>query len=170
MHTSDIRRLNSKAVFAKSTGMIILGGGLVKHHIANANLMVNAWTQKHNHLELRCFSHLFLSLSEEWSWLCSVCQHWSGVWRLGFRRSARWSRFLGENPHGRLTCKGEIKSWIIWRQTLSNMIWLTVVLCLCAGLCWCLYSLSAFSGWNFCTQRQQVDQGKEEWLMVLFSC
>ena len=37
----DIRRLNSKAVFAKRTGMIILGGGLVKHHIANANLMVS---------------------------------------------------------------------------------------------------------------------------------
>lgn len=37
----DIRRLNNKAVFAKSTGMIILGGGLVKHHIANANLMRN---------------------------------------------------------------------------------------------------------------------------------
>lgn len=36
----DIRRLNSQAVFAKKTGMIILGGGLVKHHIANANLMV----------------------------------------------------------------------------------------------------------------------------------
>uniref|UniRef100_A0A8D3DXB5 deoxyhypusine synthase n=1 Tax=Scophthalmus maximus TaxID=52904 RepID=A0A8D3DXB5_SCOMX len=37
----DIRRLNSQAVFAKRTGMIILGGGLVKHHIANANLMRN---------------------------------------------------------------------------------------------------------------------------------
>lgn len=37
---SDIRKLNSQAVFAKRTGMIILGGGLVKHHIANANLMV----------------------------------------------------------------------------------------------------------------------------------
>ncbi|KAK1799228.1 hypothetical protein P4O66_007475 [Electrophorus voltai] len=37
----DIRRLNCKAVFAKSTGMIILGGGLIKHHIANANLMRN---------------------------------------------------------------------------------------------------------------------------------
>ncbi|XP_016425468.1 deoxyhypusine synthase [Sinocyclocheilus rhinocerous] len=37
----DIRRLNSKAVFAETTGMIILGGGLVKHHIANANLMRN---------------------------------------------------------------------------------------------------------------------------------
>lgn len=37
----DIRRVNSQAVFAKKTGMIILGGGLVKHHIANANLMRN---------------------------------------------------------------------------------------------------------------------------------
>ncbi|XP_069005371.1 deoxyhypusine synthase isoform X2 [Embiotoca jacksoni] len=37
----DIRRMNSQAVFAKRTGMIILGGGLVKHHIANANLMRN---------------------------------------------------------------------------------------------------------------------------------
>ncbi|XP_068509449.1 deoxyhypusine synthase isoform X2 [Syngnathus scovelli] len=37
----DIRRLNSQAVYAKKTGMIILGGGLVKHHIANANLMRN---------------------------------------------------------------------------------------------------------------------------------
>ncbi|XP_077069726.1 deoxyhypusine synthase [Siphateles boraxobius] len=37
----DIRRLNSKAVFAKTTGMIILGGGLVKHHVSNANLMRN---------------------------------------------------------------------------------------------------------------------------------
>lgn len=37
----DIRRINTIAVRAKRTGMIILGGGLVKHHIANANLMRN---------------------------------------------------------------------------------------------------------------------------------
>ncbi|XP_072005774.1 deoxyhypusine synthase isoform X1 [Engystomops pustulosus] len=37
----DIRRLNSSVVFAKKSGMIILGGGLVKHHICNANLMRN---------------------------------------------------------------------------------------------------------------------------------
>ncbi|XP_068192611.1 deoxyhypusine synthase-like [Antennarius striatus] len=37
----DIRKINSQAVFANKTGMIILGGGLVKHHIANANLMRN---------------------------------------------------------------------------------------------------------------------------------
>ncbi|CAH2272904.1 deoxyhypusine synthase [Pelobates cultripes] len=37
----DIRRLNSIVIFAKKSGMIILGGGLIKHHIANANLMRN---------------------------------------------------------------------------------------------------------------------------------
>lgn len=37
----DIRRINTIAVRAKRSGMIILGGGVVKHHIANANLMRN---------------------------------------------------------------------------------------------------------------------------------
>ena len=38
---ADIRNMNSQAVFAKKSGMIILGGGLVKHHICNANMMRN---------------------------------------------------------------------------------------------------------------------------------
>ena len=33
----DIVSLNNLAAFAKKTGMVILGGGLVKHHICNAN-------------------------------------------------------------------------------------------------------------------------------------
>jgi deoxyhypusine synthase len=33
--------VNDHAVFAKKTGIIILGGGLIKHHICNANLMRN---------------------------------------------------------------------------------------------------------------------------------
>ncbi|KAJ2516933.1 Deoxyhypusine synthase [Coemansia sp. RSA 1939] len=37
----DIRAVNCEAVFAKKTGVIILGGGIVKHHICNANLMRN---------------------------------------------------------------------------------------------------------------------------------
>ena len=37
----DIRRINDIAIHAKKTGMIILGGGVVKHHIFNANLMRN---------------------------------------------------------------------------------------------------------------------------------
>lgn len=37
----DIRKLNSIAVWAKKSGQIILGGGVIKHHICNANLMRN---------------------------------------------------------------------------------------------------------------------------------
>tara|TARA_B100000524_G_scaffold171637_2_gene87862 strand:- start:869 stop:1870 length:1002 start_codon:yes stop_codon:yes gene_type:complete len=37
----DIRNINRLAVDAKRTGMLIFGGGLVKHHICNANLMRN---------------------------------------------------------------------------------------------------------------------------------
>lgn len=37
----DVRRINDIAVRAKHSGMIILGGGLPKHHTCNANLMRN---------------------------------------------------------------------------------------------------------------------------------
>uniref|UniRef100_A0A093VEB0 deoxyhypusine synthase n=1 Tax=Talaromyces marneffei PM1 TaxID=1077442 RepID=A0A093VEB0_TALMA len=37
----DVRRINTMSVRAKRAGMIILGGGIVKHHIANACLMRN---------------------------------------------------------------------------------------------------------------------------------
>ncbi|GAO46420.1 hypothetical protein G7K_0651-t1 [Saitoella complicata NRRL Y-17804] len=37
----DIRLINTMAVRAVKTGMLILGGGVVKHHICNANLMRN---------------------------------------------------------------------------------------------------------------------------------
>lgn len=37
----DIRRINDIAVHSPKTGIIILGGGLPKHHVCNANLMRN---------------------------------------------------------------------------------------------------------------------------------
>lgn len=43
---SDLRRLNTMAVKANNTGIIIIGGGLIKHHICNANLMVISFKQK----------------------------------------------------------------------------------------------------------------------------
>ena len=39
--TRDITRINKAAVRAKRSGMIVLGGGVVKHHVCNANLMRN---------------------------------------------------------------------------------------------------------------------------------
>jgi len=38
---TDIRRINDIARKAKKSGMVILGGGIVKHHVCNANLMRN---------------------------------------------------------------------------------------------------------------------------------
>eukprot|EP00596_Hydrurales_sp_CCMP1899_P010491 CAMPEP_0119035230 /NCGR_PEP_ID=MMETSP1177-20130426/2167_1 /TAXON_ID=2985 /ORGANISM="Ochromonas sp, Strain CCMP1899" /LENGTH=319 /DNA_ID=CAMNT_0006993213 /DNA_START=112 /DNA_END=1068 /DNA_ORIENTATION=+ len=37
----DIRAINNIAVHAPCTGMVILGGGVIKHHVCNANLMRN---------------------------------------------------------------------------------------------------------------------------------
>lgn len=37
----DIVKLNKIAIDAKKTGMIICGGGVIKHHINNANMMRN---------------------------------------------------------------------------------------------------------------------------------
>jgi deoxyhypusine synthase len=37
----DIRKVNDLAVHSNATGQIIIGGGLVKHHTCNANLMRN---------------------------------------------------------------------------------------------------------------------------------
>ncbi|XP_053672616.1 probable deoxyhypusine synthase [Anopheles nili] len=38
---SDLRRLNTMAVKAVQSGIIIVGGGVIKHHVCNANLMRN---------------------------------------------------------------------------------------------------------------------------------
>eukprot|EP00913_Durusdinium_trenchii_P021211 g19925.t1 len=37
----DIRAVNDQAMKARKTGVLVLGGGLVKHHCMNANLMRN---------------------------------------------------------------------------------------------------------------------------------
>uniref|UniRef100_A0A183TAL5 deoxyhypusine synthase n=1 Tax=Schistocephalus solidus TaxID=70667 RepID=A0A183TAL5_SCHSO len=37
----DVRRINCLAVYSYATGVIILGGGIIKHHTLNANLMRN---------------------------------------------------------------------------------------------------------------------------------
>uniref|UniRef100_A0A1B6I1W8 deoxyhypusine synthase n=1 Tax=Homalodisca liturata TaxID=320908 RepID=A0A1B6I1W8_9HEMI len=37
----DLRRLNTMAMKAVHSGLVVLGGGVIKHHICNANLMRN---------------------------------------------------------------------------------------------------------------------------------
>ncbi|KAM7539649.1 hypothetical protein Aperf_G00000027318 [Anoplocephala perfoliata] len=38
---ADVRRINSIAIYSYSTAVVILGGGIIKHHTLNANLMRN---------------------------------------------------------------------------------------------------------------------------------
>eukprot|EP01097_Dermamoeba_algensis_P006323 TRINITY_DN3956_c0_g1_i1.p1 TRINITY_DN3956_c0_g1~~TRINITY_DN3956_c0_g1_i1.p1 ORF type:complete len:370 (-),score=92.83 TRINITY_DN3956_c0_g1_i1:297-1406(-) len=38
---SDIAGINKQAIYSKKTGMILIGGGVIKHHVCNANLMRN---------------------------------------------------------------------------------------------------------------------------------
>jgi deoxyhypusine synthase len=38
---SDLIKINRMAMMSKKSGSIILGGGLVKHHIMNANIWRN---------------------------------------------------------------------------------------------------------------------------------
>jgi deoxyhypusine synthase len=54
----DLRRLNTMAVKAENTGMIILGGGLIKHHICNANLMVRFPVDQFTHSNYSVFSEM----------------------------------------------------------------------------------------------------------------
>uniref|UniRef100_A0A5K3FGV7 deoxyhypusine synthase n=1 Tax=Mesocestoides corti TaxID=53468 RepID=A0A5K3FGV7_MESCO len=37
----DVRRINTIAIYSHATGVVVLGGGIVKHHTLNANLMRN---------------------------------------------------------------------------------------------------------------------------------
>lgn len=37
----DVVALNKKAMYSKKSGLLILGGGVVKHHIMNANIWRN---------------------------------------------------------------------------------------------------------------------------------
>ena len=50
---------------AVNTGMIILGGGLIKHHICNANLMVREYNvELLEHDVTVCYTMIDLELSQ----------------------------------------------------------------------------------------------------------
>jgi deoxyhypusine synthase len=65
---ADIRRLNDMSVHAKQAGMIVLGGGVCKHQIANAMLFVSL------------ANSLSLSPADQvakWSGLRSLYKYWT---------------------------------------------------------------------------------------------
>lgn len=55
------------------------------------------------------FTHLlFCTFPEERSRLCSVCEHWSGIWWLWFRGPTWWGRVLGKDQNGCQSCEGTV--------------------------------------------------------------
>jgi len=56
----DIRGINDTALHAKKTGMLILGGGCVKHHVCNANLMRNVGIHYIYIYSVCVYTYLFL--------------------------------------------------------------------------------------------------------------
>lgn len=77
----DIRNINNIAVFAKKTGSVILGGGVVKHHINNANLMVKRMSRNvEKRLAMTQESSLYTStFAEKWIRLFRIYQHGARV-------------------------------------------------------------------------------------------
>ena len=70
---SDIRRINDISLKAKRAGMIILGGGVCKHQIANAMLFVRP------RLTLIPGVVLTIGIIAEWGGLLGVYQYRPGV-------------------------------------------------------------------------------------------
>lgn len=93
---SDIRRLNDMSVKAKQAGMIILGGGVCKHQIANAMLFVSRLVVSWVHQQ-GCTAAYW---AEKRRGLCSVYQYGSrgehvmppfrGLRGRGVERSVAW--------------------------------------------------------------------------------
>lgn len=67
---SDLKRLNTMAVKALNSGVIIVGGGLIKHHICNANLMVSSCARANEKFEMGngifVFVPFFFAIAAEW--------------------------------------------------------------------------------------------------------
>ena len=45
---SDVGKLNNIVLASNSTGIIILGGGVAKHQVCNANSWVSIWNSVEN--------------------------------------------------------------------------------------------------------------------------
>lgn len=120
----DIRSLNEKARMARKAGMIILGGGVCKHQIANAMLIVRPFLSV-SALPIYCSRGLMVWVLD-WlvakrSGLLRLCrtssppppplpshlteppmciEHRPRIRRLRLRRPSRRGRLMGQNPRG----------------------------------------------------------------------
>ena len=99
----DIRRLNDMSVRSKKAGMIVLGGGVCKHQIANAMLFVSPGpVRQMREADGRRLTVYMVSngLSAKRSRLRGVYQHGARVRWFGFWSPTGRSCLLGQNPSG----------------------------------------------------------------------
>jgi deoxyhypusine synthase len=85
---ADIRKINTMAVRAAKSGVVILGGGVVKHHIANANLMRNG---------------------AEWAVFVNTASEYDGS-DAGARpdEAVSWGKIKGDAESVKVTCEATI--------------------------------------------------------------
>lgn len=93
---SDLRRLNTMAVKACNSGIIIVGGGLIKHHICNANLMVSALNKLLFIFQLELIV-VFPCVIAKWSRFFGFSEYCIGVWWQRQRSATRRSGVVGKN-------------------------------------------------------------------------
>lgn len=74
----DIRKINDMSIYAKKAGMVILGGGVCKHQIANSMLFVRIL-----HFAYKVDTISDIVLTEKWGRLCRLRQ---------YRTRVRWVR------------------------------------------------------------------------------
>lgn len=112
---ADIRRLNDMSVHAKQAGMIVLGGGVCKHQIANAMLFVSPC------LHPTCLSEACADSAAQRCRLRRVYKYWArgtstsresihladeAVRRIRFWSKTRRSCLLGQDPGRRRERQG----------------------------------------------------------------
>ena len=103
----DIRNLNELSRKSKKAGMIILGGGVCKHQIANAMLIVRASSVNQSARTkasdsgtartTRSISYVPLIHHRLGRELITRPEHWTGIRRLRFRCSSRRGRLVGKD-------------------------------------------------------------------------
>lgn len=133
----DIRTLNELSRESRKAGMIVLGGGVCKHQIANAMLIVGAF------FDLRL--HIFDLFPAQRSRLLCIyrtssikgfhetadmpVEYRARIRRLRFWCTARRGRLLGQNPCGSRSCEGgetenaERHSLIVGFRSLRTPRW-----------------------------------------------
>lgn len=136
--------MNGEAVHAspRKTGMIILGGGLPKHHICNANMMRNGADYA-----------VFINTAQEFDGSDSGAQPDEAVSWGKIRGSAKTIKVTPPSPLCVLRDTWEIEGLLLF--FLKYSILLPTFL---SGSLWCNNCFPVIGGGNFCKKSYKINQ------------